>query len=71
MNLANISQCVDITFADPKDVAEVNASNCFNSSDISFNNVFSMAQKSSSAVKRIASFSLLPVVFFGALYALL
>lgn len=33
-------QCVDITFADPKDVPEVNASNCFNSSDIGFNLVF-------------------------------
>lgn len=33
-------QCVDITFAEPKDVPEVNASNCFNSSDIGFNLVF-------------------------------
>ena len=33
-------QCVDITFADPTDVPEVNSSNCFNSSDIGFNLVF-------------------------------
>jgi hypothetical protein len=32
---------VDITFADPKDVPEVNATNCFNSSDIGFNDVYS------------------------------
>jgi len=28
---AALYSCVDITFADPKDVAQVNASNCFNS----------------------------------------
>jgi hypothetical protein len=31
---------VDITFAAPEDVPEVNATNCFNSSDIGFNNVY-------------------------------
>lgn len=37
-------QCVDITFANPEDVAEVNSSNCFNSSDIGFNNVYTMTE---------------------------
>jgi len=40
---AALYSCVDITFADPKDVAEVNETNCFNSSAISFNNVFSIS----------------------------
>lgn len=35
-------QCVDITFALPEDVAEVNSSNCFNTSDISFANVYTI-----------------------------
>ncbi|SLM34896.1 hypothetical protein EPUS_04916 [Lasallia pustulata] len=38
---AALYNCVDITFADPKDVPEVNSSNCFNSSQIGFNLVFS------------------------------
>jgi hypothetical protein len=33
-------QCVDIIFALPENVAEVNATNCFNSSDISFKDPF-------------------------------
>jgi hypothetical protein len=65
------SKCVDITFANPEDVAEVNSSNCFNSSDISFNNVYSVALgASSSATRTLASASLLPVVL-GMMYALL
>jgi hypothetical protein len=43
-------QCVDITFADPKDVPEVNKSNCFNSSEthdrIGFNLVFTSTKAS-------------------------
>lgn len=68
---AALFSCVDITFADPKDVAEVNSSNCFNSSDISFNNVYSIAIDGSSAATRtLASASLLPIVL-GLMYALL
>jgi len=37
---AALFNCVDITFAEPQDVPEVNSTNCFNSSDIGFNNVF-------------------------------
>lgn len=55
---ANINQCVDITFANPEDVAEVNASNCFNSSTISFNNVYSIALTASAATRTISSVSM-------------
>jgi len=37
---ASLFSCVDITFADPADVADVNSTNCFNSSDLGFNNIF-------------------------------
>jgi hypothetical protein len=57
-----LQQCVDITFADAKDCAQVNETNCFNSSDISFNNVYSIAIGSSSATKAFASVPLLPLV---------
>jgi len=42
---AALYSCVDITFADPHDpeLNEVNATNCFNSTDISFNDVYSIA----------------------------
>lgn len=36
-------QCVDIEFAEPADVAEVTEDNCFNSTDLKFNLVFSTA----------------------------
>ncbi|KAF7955107.1 uncharacterized protein EAE97_000366 [Botrytis byssoidea] len=39
---AALYSCVDITFALPEDVAEVNSSNCFNSSDLSFANVYTI-----------------------------
>jgi hypothetical protein len=66
-----IPKCVDITFANPEDVAEVNSSNCFNSTDISFNNVYSIATgSSSSATRTLASASLLPLALF-AMYAML
>ena len=58
-----LHKCVDITFTEPDKVADVNTSNCFNSSDISFNNVYSITAdgKSSSAVKSLAQASLLPL----------
>lgn len=68
---AALYSCVDITFANPEDVAEVNSSNCFNSSDISFNNVYSIAiGSSSSATRTLASASLLPLALF-VMYVLL
>jgi len=64
---AALYSCVDITFADPQDVAEVNETNCFNSSDISFNNVYSIAidGTTSSATQALASIPLLPMALLG------
>jgi len=60
---ASLFSCVDITFTEPKDVADVNETNCFNSSDISFNNVFSIGASgsTSSAAKSLAQASFLPL----------
>lgn len=53
-------QCVDITFALPEDVAEVNSSNCFNSTTFSFNDVFTIAQSAtSSATPTLGSVTIL------------
>ncbi|KAH9210747.1 hypothetical protein DL95DRAFT_370494 [Leptodontidium sp. 2 PMI_412] len=41
--------CVDIIFSEPEDAPEINASNCFNSSDISFNLLISRPVGSGSA----------------------
>lgn len=46
---AALYNCVDITFAEPEDVAEVNESNCFNSTDISFELVFTTTSLTSGA----------------------
>lgn len=68
---AALYSCVDITFAEPKDVADVNASNCFNSSTISFNNVYSISNgqgTSSSAIRAISSpFASIAGLGFGVL----
>ena len=57
ISLTLLLQCVDITFAEQKDVADVNETNCFNSTDLSFNNVYSIpiAGSKSSALRTIAS----------------
>jgi len=70
---AALYSCVDITFADPKDVAEVNETNCFNSTDISFNNVYSIpiAGSTSSATRALASVPLLPLALAGMMWVIL
>ncbi|KAF2205935.1 hypothetical protein GQ43DRAFT_427590 [Delitschia confertaspora ATCC 74209] len=54
---AALYNCVDITFADPKDVAEVNSSNCFNSTgtedNIGFNLVFASKSLNSAAYRSV------------------
>lgn len=58
---AALFSCVDIIFADPQTVAEqmpVNETNCFNSSDISFNNVYSIPLTSSSFASRTITTSI-------------
>ena len=52
---------MDITFADPKDVEEVTRENCFNSSDISFDQIFAASSLQSGAVRAGVS-RVLPVV---------
>jgi len=61
---AALFSCVDITFANPEDVAEVNETNCYNSSDISFANVYSIPIGTASAGLRSisATTTLLPLV---------
>jgi hypothetical protein len=54
--------CVDITFADPKDVPEVNETNCFNSSDISFQLVFTTSALSSDALPAAQSYNFLTII---------
>jgi len=63
---AALYSCVDITFTEPEHVAQVNESNCFNSSDISFNNVYSIAiGPTSDSTKTLASIPLLPMALLG------
>jgi hypothetical protein len=59
-------QCVDITFADPQDVPEVNASNCFNSSDIGFQLVYSTTSLSeASAMASAHLLAFVPLLIAG------
>jgi hypothetical protein len=46
---AALYNCVDITFAEPEDVAEVNENNCFNSSQISAALIFTTTSLTSAA----------------------
>lgn len=43
---ASLYSCVDITFTEPEFVNEVNSSNCYNSSDISFNEMYTIPAQS-------------------------
>lgn len=65
---AALYNCVDIVFADPADVPEVNDTNCFNDSAMGFNAVFTTTSMNSAS--RI-SLSLLPVVVAMAWAAIL
>ncbi|KAL8911638.1 MAG: hypothetical protein Q9171_003245 [Xanthocarpia ochracea] len=69
---AALYNCVDITFADPKDVPEVNEVNCVNSSAIGFDLVFSTESLTSAATPAtlritswIASLPLIAVIAWG------
>ncbi|KAI9803230.1 MAG: hypothetical protein M1825_002021 [Sarcosagium campestre] len=60
---AALYSCVDITFADPSEVAEVNSSNCFNSSTIGFNTVFATTSTSDASVLiSLSRFALIPAL---------
>lgn len=67
-------QCVDITFADPKDVPEVTPDNCANTSDIALQYVYSTAGETSDAdillsskITWMASIPLAVMVMWGLL----
>jgi hypothetical protein len=47
---AALYSCVDITFADPADVPEVNESNCANSSEITFTTIYATSSLVNAAV---------------------
>ena len=66
-------QCVDITFADPEDVPEVNENNCANTSNIGFELVFSTDSLTSGAEVLIGPVSWLASIPLAAvtLWALL
>lgn len=67
---AALYSCADITFAEPEDVPEVNSSNCFNSSNIGFNLVFTTSALSSAqSLTLSSSYLLAPVPFLVALAA--
>jgi hypothetical protein len=55
-------QCADITFAEPEDVAEVNDTNCFNSSHISFETVFTTSSLDSAGFEIITLPSLITTI---------
>jgi hypothetical protein len=54
-------QCVDIEFAEPSEVEEVTRDNCFNSSIISFGEVFTTTSLTSAAAPKSSLMSVLPV----------
>jgi len=70
---AALYNCVDITFAEPEDVVQVDESNCFNSSDIGFQLVFTTTSLTSAATQSIPSTSYLAFapLIMAALFSLI
>lgn len=62
-------QCVDIEFAEPEDVAEVTRDNCFNSSNLQFEFIFTTSSLQVSDAIRLALsqrvLSVLPLFLAG------
>jgi hypothetical protein len=54
-------QCVDIEFAEPSEVEEVTRENCFNSSIISFGELFTTTSLTSAAAPKPSLASMLPI----------
>ncbi|KAI1622416.1 hypothetical protein EDD37DRAFT_610840 [Exophiala viscosa] len=54
---AALYSCVDITFAEPEDVPEVNKSNCFNSTQITSDLIFTTSDLASGAPKSTSRYS--------------
>jgi hypothetical protein len=70
-NLADETQCVDITFSDPSEVEEVTPENCYNSTDISFGQVYTAPNQNdaSSLLRRHNQLALIPLLL-GAAFAM-
>lgn len=67
-------QCVDIEFAEPEDVPEVTRENCFNSSNLGFEFIFTTSSlRTSEAPRLLLDQSVLSMVplFLAGLYAFL
>ncbi|KAI4175923.1 MAG: hypothetical protein LQ348_006084 [Seirophora lacunosa] len=66
---ASLYNCVDITFADPRDVPEVNETNCVNTTNIGFDLVYSTTDESAAGTTRstswIASIPLVAALAWG------
>lgn len=52
---AALYNCVDITFAEPEDVPEVNSSNCFNSTQITSDLVFTTSSLESAGLPELST----------------
>ncbi|RAK75348.1 copper acquisition factor BIM1-like domain-containing protein [Aspergillus fijiensis CBS 313.89] len=59
---ASLYDCVDITFAEDDEVAEVTKDNCFNSSDIGFKYVFASSSLTATSVAPLHGPSQAPIV---------
>ncbi|KAK5170620.1 uncharacterized protein LTR77_005209 [Saxophila tyrrhenica] len=59
---ASLYNCVDVTLAEPEDVKEVTPQNCYNSSDLGFELLFTTAALSNSASSMISSPSTWPLL---------
>jgi hypothetical protein len=71
---AALYSCVDITFADPSEVAEVTKENCFNSSDLSAKLVFTMSTQSAATsltLSRHPGLTLIPFLLISMFAVLL
>jgi len=72
---AALYSCVDITFAEPQDVAQVNSSNCFNSTGgsqggpLGMNYVFTATGLSSSASTMLFSWTSITVLVTASIFA--
>ncbi|KAK6440110.1 hypothetical protein LTR95_003674 [Oleoguttula sp. CCFEE 5521] len=70
---AALYSCVDLTLVDPADLTEeeqVGPNNCYNSSDLGFNLVYTMSAKATSgASSRIPPIGGLPAALFATLFA--
>lgn len=66
---AALYNCVDIEFAEPEDVDEVTRDNCFNSSDISFNTIFTTSSLSGATrplrITKQSVLSAVPLIVIG------